>query len=83
MSKVSMCCVLSHVQLFGTTWAALQALLSMEFSRQYWKILEWVTICYSRGSSQSRDCTHVSCIGRRILYHCPIESQQFQSESLE
>ena len=37
------------------------------------KILEWVAISYSRGSSQPRDRTRVSCfscIGRQILYHC-------------
>ena len=37
------------------------------------RILEWVTICYSRGSSPSKDRTCVSCIsctGRWILYHC-------------
>ena len=36
------------------------------------RILEWVAISYSRGSSQPRDWTHiswVSCIGRWILYH--------------
>ena len=31
------------------------------------RILEWVAI--SRGSSQPRNWTFVSCIGRRILYH--------------
>ena len=37
------------------------------------RILERVAISYSRGSSQPRNWTHVcciSCIGRRILYHC-------------
>ena len=37
------------------------------------RILEWVAISYSKGSSQPRDPTHVSCascIGRQILYHC-------------
>ena len=29
--------------------------------------LEWVTISFSRGSSQLRDQTHVFCFGRRIL----------------
>ena len=29
----------------------------------------WVTISFSRGSSQHRDQTCVSCTGRRILYH--------------
>ena len=36
------------------------------------KILEWVAVPSSRGSSWRRDGTHVSygsCIGRRILYH--------------
>ena len=36
-------------------------------------MLEWVTISSSRGSSQPRDRTHVSCIGRWILYHWSIE----------
>ena len=31
--------------------------------------LEWVAIPFSRGSSWSKDQTHVSCIGREILYH--------------
>ena len=36
------------------------------------RILEWVVISSSRGSSQPRDRTrvsYVSCIGRRVLYH--------------
>ena len=36
------------------------------------RILEWIAIYYSRGSSWSRDQTHisfVSCTGRQILYH--------------
>ena len=37
------------------------------FSRQ--EILEQVAIPFSRGSSQPRDQTYVSCIGRWILYH--------------
>ena len=37
------------------------------------RILEWVAISISRGSSQSRNRIHVSCascIGWWILYHC-------------
>ena len=37
------------------------------------RILEWIGMPSSRGSSQPRDQTHVSCIsciGRQILYHC-------------
>ena len=33
------------------------------------KILEWVTISFSRGSSQLRGWTSISCFGRWILYH--------------
>ena len=36
------------------------------------RILEWVTMPSSRGSSQPRDRTcvsYVSCIGRQVLYH--------------
>ena len=33
------------------------------------RILKWVSISFSRGSSQLRDWTCVSCIGRQILYH--------------
>ena len=33
------------------------------------RILEWVAIPFSRGSSQARDWTQVSVIGRQIFYH--------------
>ena len=35
------------------------------------RILEWVTILFSRGFSWPRDCTHISVswIGRRFLYY--------------
>ena len=33
------------------------------------RILKWVAIPFSRGSSWLRNWTHVSCIDRRILYH--------------
>ena len=32
------------------------------------RILEWVAIFFSRGSSRPGGRTHISCIGRRILY---------------
>ena len=32
------------------------------------RILKWVAISFSRGSSQPRDLTQVSCISRRMLY---------------
>ena len=34
------------------------------------RILEWVAISYSKGSSQPREQTQVTCIVRQILYHC-------------
>ena len=33
------------------------------------RILEWVGIFFSRGFSQLKDQTHISCIGRWILYY--------------
>ena len=33
------------------------------------RILEWVGISFSRGSSRPRDGTHISCIGRWVLHH--------------
>ena len=32
------------------------------------RILDWVAISFSRGSSQRRDQTCISCIGRWVLY---------------
>ena len=36
------------------------------------RMLEWVAISFSRGSSRPRDQTYISCIGRQILYHWAI-----------
>ena len=33
------------------------------------RILEWVTISFSRGSSPLRGQTHASCTGGQVLYH--------------
>ena len=33
------------------------------------RILEWVVMPSYRGSSEIRDQTHISCIGRQVLYH--------------
>ena len=55
------------IQLFAILrTVACQAPLS-EISQA--KTLEWVTIPFSKGSSRPRDRTHVSYIGRWILYH--------------
>ena len=40
------------------------------------RILEWVAISFSRASSQPKDWTCVSCIGRRIVYHWTLREAQ-------
>jgi len=61
----------SHVQFFVTLWiVACQVILSMGIL--WTRRLEWVPVPSSRGSSPTRDQTHisyVSCIGRQVLYH--------------
>ena len=55
------CLLLSHVQLFAISWTvARQASLSMGFLRA--RILEWVSMPSSRGSSQPSDWTQASRI---------------------
>ena len=63
--------LLSHVQLFcdpmnwGLPGSSAQGILQA-------RILEWVTMSSSKGSSQPRDRTHISyisCIDRWVLYH--------------
>ena len=46
------------------------------------RILEWVAMPSSRASSQPRDRTHiscVSCVGRRVPYHCTTWEASFLS----
>ena len=68
--KVSggMCVLLSRVWFFTTPWTvARQAPLSMGILQA--RILEWVAMPSSRGSSWPRNQAWVSCICRKILYH--------------
>ena len=58
----------SHVQLFCNPMDCSLSGSSVHRISQA-RILEWVVISFSRGSSQPRDQTHISCIGRWILYH--------------
>ena len=52
----------------ATPWTiAPQAPLSMGFFQA--RTLEWVAVSFSRGSSQPRDRTCVSCFGRWVLCH--------------
>ena len=70
--KKNLCCaVLSCIWLFVTPWMQSPPGSSVHGILQA-RILEWVAISSSRGSSQPRDWTQVSCvscIGRGILYH--------------
>ena len=62
--------VFSHGQLFVTPWTVAHGSSVHRISQA--RILEWITISSSSGSSQPRDHTrvsHVSCTGRQILYH--------------
>ena len=55
------------------------------------RILEWIAVFSSRGSSQTRDWKQVSCIGRQILYHwatckdfiCSIHEMNFKHRKVE
>ena len=47
------------------------------------RILDWIAITYSRGSSLPRDQTCISCIScidRQFLYHCASQEAPFESE---
>ena len=59
--------LLSHVQLFGDPLDCSSSGSSVHGISQV-RILECVGISFSRGSSQPRDWTHVSCISLQILY---------------
>ena len=68
-NTISMLSHFSHVQLRVTLWPVTgQSLLSMRFPQA--RILEWVAISFSRGSSQPGGQTHisyVSCICRWLF----------------
>ena len=65
--------MLSHFQLFVTLWTvALQTPVHGIFQA---RIMEWVAISSSKGSSRPRDQTYISCsscIVRQIFYYCAI-----------
>ena len=46
------------------------------------RILEWIAIPFSRGSSQPRDHIRVSCIGRQILYHWATREAYYNSAKM-
>ena len=59
---------LSHLWLFCDPMDCSPPSSSVHGILQAW-VLDWVAISFSRRSSQPRNRIHVSCIGRRILYH--------------
>ena len=64
---------LSHFRLFVAAWTVCSLPGSSVHGISQARILEWVVISFSRGSSQPRDGTQVSCVScivRQILYCC-------------
>ena len=55
--------LLSRVRLFATPWTHGSSIHGIFQAR----ILEWFAISFSRGSSQPRDQTQVSCIAARLF----------------
>jgi len=85
-SIISPMCVLSHLVVSDSLHPMD---CSLPGSSAHWilqvRILEWVALPSSRGSSRPRDQTHicyVSCIGRQFLYHsAPWEAPSHQYTS--
>ena len=69
----------SHAQLFVTSWtAAHQIPMSMEILQA--RILEWVAIPYSKGTSYPKDRTQVSHIaGIFFTIQATREAQEYRS----
>ena len=71
--------LLSRVRLFATPWTvACQALRSLSVQGIFQaRVLEWIAISFSRGSSQPRDWTRVShVVGRRFTVWATREVKQ-------
>ena len=77
-------CVCSVTQLCPTLWNPMDCNPSGSSVHGILqaRILEWVAMPSSRGSSWPRVWTHISCIGRGFLYHCAILSCSVMSDSL-
>ena len=73
--------VLCLVWLFATPWTvAHQAPLSMGILQA--RILEWITYHFSRGSSQLRNWTRVSCFAGRFFTNWAIRESLIKGQSL-
>ena len=66
---------ISHVHLFVTPWTVCSLPGSSVLGISQARILEWVAISFSRGSSQSRDRTCISCIDRFFTPELPGKPQ--------
>ena len=66
-------CYFSHIWLFATAWTLWTVAHQIPVHGIFLaRILEWVAMSSSRGSSLPRDqiqVFYVSCIGRQLLYH--------------
>ena len=63
---IHICQLLNRVRLFSTPWTVVhQAPMSHRILQA--RILKWGVSCFSRGSSQPRDRTWVSCIASRFF----------------
>ena len=70
------CCLLSHVWLWdsmdgGSSGSSIHGILQA-------RMLDCLAISFSRGSSQPRNRTHVSCLGRWVLTHWAIVASSDQ-----
>ena len=65
------CSVAQSCQLFMTPWTTTHQAPSVH-GIILARILEWVAISFSRGSSQPSDQTSISCIGRRFFTNEPL-----------
>ena len=65
------CCLVTKLcqSLFATPWTVCSLPVSSVHGISQARILEWVVISFSRGSSRPRNLMRISCIGRQILYH--------------
>jgi len=71
MQQEGLCCCCLVAQSFPTLWDLMDCSPPGSFVSGIFqaRILQWVAISFCRGSSLPKDRTHVSCIGRWILYH--------------
>ena len=78
ISKMEFFCVCSILKSCPTLWDPVDCSLPGPSAHGIFqaRILEWVAISSSRGSSQPRDRTLVSCIGRWFLYCWAIRKAQ-------